>query len=77
MNERFTLNSELVRAWLDKESRKKSYLSRQLGISDSLRDLMLGSGHIPKERTLQKLAALMGVEVKTLLLPKTDAKRAS
>lgn len=68
MNDRYRLNSEWIRSWLEREGRKQSYLSRSLGVSDRLVDSML-TGHIPKERTLNRLAALLGIEVSTLLIP--------
>lgn len=75
MNERFTFNGEFLRDWLAKEGFKHSYVSRKLGCSDSLVDKMLG-GRVPKERTLIKLAAIMGVEVSILLLPKENRESA-
>lgn len=76
MNERYELNSELVRAWLDKESRKNTYLSHQLMISDSLVNKMLAGRHVPKDRTLAALAALVGVNKDQLLILKKKAKKA-
>lgn len=73
MNERFELNAEMVRDWLAREDRKQSFLSRRLNCSDSLVDRML-NGHVPKIRTLEALAALMGVQTDTLLLPKEATK---
>lgn len=73
MNERFEINSDVVREWLEKGGRKQTFLSRELRVSDSLVDRML-SGHVPKERTLNALANLMGVSVSTLLIPKNTAK---
>lgn len=76
MNERFKLNSELVRAWLDKECRKQSFLSRSLAISDTSVTRMLAGGYVPKERTLKALSELIGVSIEQLLLPKDGAKKA-
>lgn len=75
MNERYRLNSEAVRAWLDREFRKQSYLQAKLNVSSSLLDKMLGGGHVPKERTLNALAALMGCEADALLIPVQRPKR--
>jgi transcriptional regulator with XRE-family HTH domain len=75
MNERFTLNSVELRKWLESGGRKQSFLARQLGVSDSLVDLMLG-GHVPKERTLKALVNLTGISMEVLLIPKSEAKRA-
>lgn len=72
MNERYTLNVALIRDNLEREHRKTSYLEEKLRVSGSLVDKML-SGHVPKERTLEKLAALFGVEVNDLLVPKEAA----
>lgn len=76
MNDRFKLNSELIREWLKSESRKHSYLSIKLRCSDAVVDRMLGKGRIPKQRTLEELATLMGVEVNSLLLPLEEQKSA-
>lgn len=70
MNERYKLDSEQVRAWLDSEGRKRSYLVGKLGVSGSLVDKMLASGHVPTERTLNALAAMMGVQAGSLLIPR-------
>lgn len=75
MNERYRLDSEAVRTWLDKEFRKQSYLQAKLNVSGALVDKMLGGGHVPKERTLNALAALMGCEAEALLIPKERPKR--
>lgn len=75
MNERYRLNSELIKAWLDNEARKYSFISRELRVSDSLVAQMMSIGHVPKERTLDRLADLMGVSRDKLLLPKTGAKK--
>lgn len=77
MNERFKLDSEQVRIWLDREDRKHSFLSKRLGVGGSTVDRMLSEGHVPKSRTLTKLAELMGVEVFTLLIPKEVARRSA
>jgi transcriptional regulator with XRE-family HTH domain len=76
MNERYELDGEKVRLWLAKEDRKQTYLIKQLGISGSLLDKMLCNGHVPKERTLQALADLMGITSIELLIPKKAAKTA-
>jgi transcriptional regulator with XRE-family HTH domain len=70
MNARFQLDGNKVREWLGREQRKQAYLLRELGISGSLLDKMLCNGHVPKERTLQALANLMGIERDELLIPK-------
>lgn len=57
---------------MDAEHRKHSWLSQSLNVSDALVDRML-SGHVPKPRTLHKLAALLKVQVSDLLIPKKDA----
>lgn len=72
MNERFKLNSDLIRAHLDEEDRKNSYLVKKLDVSTSTVIRML-DGVVPNKRTLKKLAALLGVEVSDLLLPKEEA----
>lgn len=72
MNERYTLNHELIRAHLEKEDRKHSYLAKRLCVSDALVDRML-TGHVPKERTLKRLAELLGIQVSDLLIPKRAA----
>lgn len=78
MNERFRLNSNVVRTWLEKEGRMNSYLSAALGVSYGTVERMLCEGHVPKPRTLKKLAALLGVQESDLLLPREpEAKRAS
>lgn len=69
MNDRYSINSSLVRDWLAREARKHSFVSRELGVSDALVDKIL-AGHVPKERTLKALAQLMGVGIETLLIPK-------
>lgn len=77
MNERFTLNKEAVRKWLEAGGRKQTFLARQLGVSDSLVDRMLGTGHVPKERTIKALSNLTGISEEDLLIPKREAKRRS
>jgi transcriptional regulator with XRE-family HTH domain len=72
MTERLKLNSDLIRTHLEREHRKKSYLEEKLGVSESLVNQMLG-GHVPKKRTLKRLAALLGVKESDLLIPKEDA----
>jgi ribosome-binding protein aMBF1 (putative translation factor) len=73
MNERYRLNSEAIRAYLEREGRKHSYLSRTIGCSDALVDRML-RGHVPKDKTLRRLAAVVGIEVEKLLIP-LDSQR--
>jgi transcriptional regulator with XRE-family HTH domain len=68
MNERFRLNSEALRAYLEREGRKQTYLSRNLGVSDSLVDRMM-TGHVPKERTLKRLSEVTGIAISVLLIP--------
>lgn len=75
MKEQFRLNGELVREWKAKKGVKHSYISRELGCSDSYVDKMLG-GKVPSEPKLKKLAGLMGVEVHELLLPYAGKKSA-
>ena len=60
---------KFLRDYLDKEMRKQSFFIKALGVSSSLVNMMLNEQHIPKERTLQKLADLLGVEKEELLLP--------
>lgn len=72
MNERFRLNAELIRAHLEREHRKLSWLEENLKVSDSLVNKMLG-GRVPKKRTLKKLAALLGVAESDLLIPREEA----
>lgn len=74
MNERFRLNTELVRAYLDQGDRKHAHLIKELGVSQSLVTQMLGSGRVPRGVTLAKLARLIGVTVEELLIP-LEAKR--
>lgn len=69
MNYNNTLNSELINDWLEANYRKREYISFKLRISTSLLNKMIYEGHIPKEKTLKKLADLMEVEVNELLLP--------
>jgi DNA-binding Xre family transcriptional regulator len=70
MNERYKLNSEKIRSALAKDGRKQSWLANQLGISGSLLDLMLGEAHVPKAKTMDRLAEIMGCTVEELLIPK-------
>ncbi len=74
MNENYRLNGSMIRAFLRQDSRKQSYLIKELDVSQSLVAQMLG-GHVPQEETLRRLAQLMGVQVDSLLIPK-EAKRA-
>lgn len=69
------MDKQKIKAWLDSEHRKQSYLREQLGVSQSLVDQMLG-GRPPRLQTLIKLARLMGCAVEDLLLPE-EAKKAS
>lgn len=75
MTERLKLNSEAIRAWLDREGRKRTYLLVHLGISGSLLDKMLAGGHVPKSRTLNALASLMGCKVESLLIPAATKRK--
>jgi DNA-binding Xre family transcriptional regulator len=75
MNERFMLNSELVRTWMDAEGRKNSWLAKQLSVSGSLLNIMLCEGHVPKERTLKRLAAVLGCQESELLIPRVADKQ--
>lgn len=72
MNERYRLNSQEIRAWLDKEDRKTVYLVKRLNVSRRLVDRMLSEeGHIPKDPEItRKLAQLMGIEERQLLIQK-------
>lgn len=76
MNETYKLNSELIREWLNREGRKKTYITTQLNCSMGLVDLMLGKGHVPKDHTLKTLASLMGIKAKMLLIPNKEKKSA-
>ena len=69
INNNLKLNSSILRDYLDREMRKQSFFIKALGVSPSLVNMMLNEQHIPKERTLQKLADLLGVEKEELLLP--------
>jgi hypothetical protein len=70
MNERFMLNSELVRAWMDGEMRKNAWLARELNVSVGLVNMMLCKGHVPKTRTIKRLAAVLGCQESDLLIPR-------
>jgi hypothetical protein len=71
MNERYKMNSKLIRQWLRKEHRKLTYLQSKLDCSSSLVANMLGEeAHVPSKDILESLAAIMGVEVGKLLLPR-------
>jgi transcriptional regulator with XRE-family HTH domain len=72
MNDRFRLNGELIRTYLEQECRKASYFEQKLGVSESLIRKML-AGRIPKARTLTRLAAILGVQESHLLIPKDRA----
>lgn len=76
MNERLMLNSKAVKAWLQADHRKQSYLVKELNVSQGSVDKMLAGGHIPKIETLQALARLMGVEMESLLLPREEKRSA-
>lgn len=68
------LKNELIHEWLLKEHRKHSYLQEYLRVSDSLVALMLSDkAHVPKKRTLKKLAKLLGVQESDLLMPREAA----
>lgn len=73
MNDYFRLNSKLVRAHLDQEDRKISYLVKRLGVSKATVDRMLNDDHVPVAETLKKLAALLGIQESDLLIPKRAA----
>lgn len=73
MNERFRLNSELVRTHLEREHRKLSWLEENLKVSAATVERMLNDAHVPKPRTLRKLAALLGVQESHLLIPRDRA----
>lgn len=75
MNERFRLNSDLLRAELERENRKQSWLVTQLGVSGSLVAQMLNDGHVPKAKTVEKLAALLGCSESDLLIPRKAKQR--
>lgn len=77
MNERYRLNSEMIRAWLASESRKQTYLIERLRVSRAVVSRMLNDGHIPESRVVTaKLADLMGIEEQQLLIPRERARTA-
>lgn len=73
MNEQLMLNSDLIRAHLDREHRKCSWLVKKLCVSSSTVNRMLVKGQVPHAETLKDLADLLGVEVSDLLIPKRAA----
>lgn len=76
MDEKYRLNSDLIREYLRKECRKQSYLVGKLDCSRELLADML-RGRVPKkEATLKNLAEILGVEVSRLLIPKDGRKSA-
>lgn len=72
MNEQYRLNKELIRARMNKEHRKKTWLISNLDVSDATATRIL-KGIVPCEETLKNLAALLGVKESDLLLPKEEA----
>lgn len=76
MNDEVRLDSRAIKAWLMREDRKLSFLSKRLKCSLNLVDKMVNHGHIPNAHRMVILADLMGVEVGKLLLPKEGRKTA-
>lgn len=72
MNERFFLNEKAVREFLWKERQTAGWLADKIRASKTTVTRIL-AGYVPKYRTLEALAQLMGVEVQTLLIPKAKA----
>lgn len=71
MNERYRLNSEAIRAWLESSGRKQAYLIKALGVSRAVVDRMVNHEHVPKYRHVtEALARLMGVTEQQLLIPR-------
>jgi transcriptional regulator with XRE-family HTH domain len=58
---------------LEEEHRKQSWLEENLRVSTATVERMLNHGHVPKPRTLRKLAALLGCKESDLLIPKDRA----
>jgi len=76
MNERFRLNSSLVKEWLAVRHLKQAYLAEKLRCSGSYVAQMM-RGIVPSEAMLEALANLVGVEKLALLIPRDDEKKSA
>lgn len=71
MNERFRLNTTLILEFLAKRGLKKGFVAKAAGVSGTTFHRMLSKSHIPADRGVtERLAALMGVDERQLILPR-------
>lgn len=54
------LNGVMIKQFLKRDGRTRTWLAAQLGISSSLLEKML-NGHLPKEETVDALVEVIGV----------------
>lgn len=68
------LDGQKIRDHLERKVITREQLAVQLGVSVSLLNRMLG-GSVPKARTVQRLAEILGCSAVELLLPPKGSER--